>query len=159
MDKQWQNFWIRDWQTGDRALAAAVVEQVLREYDLPWDLDGVDGELFEIEKCYWQRGGEFWVIESAGKIVGTAAYCPYRGEGAVEIRKMYLLPEVRGQGLGKYLLKELEGAIAAKGFKQIWLETVSVLKEAVQLYESQGYQPSTGIETFRCDLIYVKNLG
>ena len=89
--------------------------------------------------------------------MGTAAYYPVkRGNNAVEIRKMYLLPKVRRLGLGRFLLQELEGAIAARGFEEIWIETASVLKEAVKLYESSGYLASTGVETKRCDRVYVK---
>lgn len=91
--------------------------------------------------------------------MGTAAYYPVeRGEKAVEIRKMYLSPAVRGQGLGKYLLQQLEQAIANRGFQEIWIETASVLKEAVKLYESNDYQPATGVETQRCDRVYVKSI-
>jgi putative acetyltransferase len=32
-----------------------------------------------------------------------------------------------------------------------------VLAEAVKLYESNGYQPATGVETTRCDRVYKKN--
>lgn len=160
MDQHWQGeFWVRDWRAGDRLGAAAVIEQVLQEYGLPWEPEGADEELFKIETYYWQTQGEFWVVEQAGQIVGTAAYYPIsRGAKAVEIRKMYLLPAVRGLGLGRYLLQALEQAIAQRGFQEIWLETVTVLKEAVQLYENQGYQRSTGVETARCDLVYVKYL-
>jgi putative acetyltransferase len=69
---------------------------------------------------------------------------------------MYLSPPLRGQGLGKYLLQQLEKAIADRGFQEIWIETASVLKEGVKLYESSGYQPATGVETKRCDRVYVK---
>lgn len=48
---------------------------------------------------------------------------------------MYLRPEVRGQGLGRFLLHQLETAIATHGFAEIWVETASALKEAVMLYE------------------------
>jgi putative acetyltransferase len=99
------------------------------------------------------------IIEHQNKIVGTGAYYPiHRGEKAVEIRKMYLLPSARGFGLGKYLLQQLEEAIASRGFQQIWIETASVLAEAVKLYESNGYQPAIGVETTRCDRVYVKVL-
>ncbi|MEO8893264.1 MAG: GNAT family N-acetyltransferase, partial [Coleofasciculaceae cyanobacterium] len=77
---------------------------------------------------------------------------------AVEIRKMYILPTARGKGLGRYLLQELEKASALRGFQTIWIETASVLKEAVKLYESSGYQAATGVETDRCDRVYVKYL-
>jgi putative acetyltransferase len=159
MNQRWQDFLIRDWQPGDRPIAAAIIKQVLEEYGLPWEPEGADAEVFQIEDYYWQKGGEFWVIEQANCIVGTAAYEPIsRGTKAVEIRKMYLLPEARSKGLGQYLLWQLEQAIAAKGYQEIWLETVTVLKEAVQLYEKNDYQPASGVETERCDLVYVKHL-
>ncbi|MDP5339097.1 MAG: GNAT family N-acetyltransferase, partial [Nodularia sp. (in: cyanobacteria)] len=101
----------------------------------------------------------FWVIEHQNQLVGTGAYYPIkRGKKAVEIRKMYLLSSVRGLGLGKYLLQQLEVAIANRGFEEIWIETASVLVEAVKLYESNGYQPATGVETPRCDRVYMKLL-
>jgi putative acetyltransferase len=72
---------------------------------------------------------------------------------------MYLLPEVRGQGLGRYLLRLLEQTIAARGFEQIWIETSSRLKEAVNLYEDSGYEPSAeGHCVARCDRVYVKQV-
>ena len=96
---------------------------------------------------------------AGGELVGTAAYRPIeRGEQAVEIRKMYLLPAVRGQGLGRFLLGRLEGAIAARGFNEIWLETATSLKQAVRMYESSGYQLATGVEPSRCDRVYKKRI-
>ena len=159
MNSYYQNFWIRDWQHKDRSGAAQVISNVLAEYGLSWQPTEADLDVIEVETAYLESGGEFWVVEFQGKIVGTAAYYPItRGEQAVEIRKMYLLPEYRGQGLGRYLLQRLEQAIAKKGFKEIWIETASVLSEAVVLYEKNGYQPASGVETARCDLVYVKPL-
>ena len=156
---KYQDYIIRDWQPEDRAAAAEVIRCTLAEYGLGWDADGADRDVLEVETYYLDRGGEFWVVEYQEKIVGTSAYYPVeRGEKAVEIRKMYLLPITRGQGLGKYLLGELERVIAARGYHEIWIETASILKQAVQLYEMSGYQPATGVETPRCDRIYVKSI-
>jgi putative acetyltransferase len=159
MRRHYQDFLIRDWEPGDRTAAAEVIRSVLAEYGLGWEPEGADRDVLEIEACYQQVGGEFWVVEQQGQIVGTAAYYPiHRSPQAVEIRKMYLAPMARGQGLGRFLLQQLEQAIAARDFQTIWIETASVLKEAVQLYESSGYQPATGVETLRCDRVYVKPL-
>ncbi len=159
MKSFYREFLVRDWQEEDRAGAASVIRNVLEEYGLPWEPTGADRDVLEVETAYLQTGGEFWVVEREGKIVGTAAYYPIsRGYEAVEIRKMYLLPAFRGKGLGRYLLQQLEAAIAAREFKEIWLETASVLKEAIELYEKSGYQPATGVETARCDRVYVKKL-
>ncbi len=159
MNKQYKTFLIRDWHKSDRTAAVNLIQSVLTEYGLGCEPCGADQDVEQVEQFYQQTGGEFWVVEQEEKIVGTAGFYPIkRGNQAVEIRKMYLLPEVRGQGLGKFLLKELEAKIQEKGFQEIWIETASVLKEAVQLYEKNGYQPTTGIETKRCDLVYKKQI-
>jgi len=155
----YHNFLIRSWMPDDRKAAAAVIRDTLAEYGLSWEPSGADRDVLEVEASYLEVGSEFWVIEHQGKIVGTAAYYGVeRGQKAVEIRKMYLLPTARGKGLGRYLLQELERAIAIRGFQEVWIETASVLKEAVKLYESSGYQAATGVETVRCDRVYVKYL-
>ncbi len=157
MKRQYRDFLIRSWEESDRHLAAEIIGSVLAEYGLRWEPLGADEDVLKIEEFYQNQGGEFWVVERQSKLVATAAYYPIkRGNNAVEIRKMYLLPEVRGQGLGTFLLKELEKRIAEGGFNQIWIETATVLKEAVILYEKNGYQPAFGVETKRCDLVYVK---
>ncbi|MGB3137470.1 MAG: GNAT family N-acetyltransferase [Nodosilinea sp.] len=150
---------VRSWQPGDRDAAVALISQVLTEYDLTCEPADSDRDAQEVEACYWATGGEFWVVEADGKLVGTAGYRPTsRGKNAVELRKMYLLPQARGQGLGRYLLSTIEATIQQRGFSEIWLETASVLRAAVGLYEASGYQPATGVETARCDRIYCKCL-
>lgn len=157
MKTDYQNFLIRSWEPQDRQAAAAVIREVLTEHSLPWQPETADRDVIEVEACYLQTGGEFWVVEYQGNIIATAAYYPTsKGNQAAEIRKMYILPAYRGKGLGKFLLQQLEIAIASQGFQQIWLETATVLTQAVRLYESKGYQSATGVETPRCDLVYVK---
>jgi putative acetyltransferase len=160
---RYQNYLIRDWQPDDRIAAAEVIKNALAEYGLGWEPDGADRDVIDVEQYYLDRGGEFWIIEDNGTIIGTSAYYPYIVEEncdvkAVEIRKMYLNSKVRGRGLGKYLLARLERAIFDRGYREIRIETASVLTAAVKLYESSGYQPVTDVETARCDRAYVKFL-
>lgn len=160
MRTTYRNFLIRDWQPGDRISAAELIQSILSEYGLTSEPEGADLDVLQVEAAYWQTGGEFWVVEQQGHLVGTAAFYPVsRGQQAVEIRKMYLLPSSRGQGLGRFLLQALEQRISDRGFQQIWVETASVLQEAVKLYERSGYQITTGVETRRCDRIYTKLIG
>ena len=159
MKEIYNDFLIRSWEKRDRAVVREIIDQILTEYGLTFDPKDADRDVVEVEQFYQETGGEFWVVEQEEKIVGTAGYYPIsRGNKAVEIRKMYLLPIVRGKGLGTYLLRELERVIAAQGYEEIWLETATVLKEAVRLYENNGYQPATGVETTRCDRVYIKQL-
>jgi len=164
MRSTYKDFLIRDWVQGDRTSAANVIKTVLEEYGLGWEADAngcgcADQDAVDVEKHYLETGGEFWVVERDGGIVGTGGYHPIeRGKNAVEIRKMYLLPAARGHGLGRHLLSQLEQSAANNGFAQVWVETASALKEAVRLYERNGYEPMGGVETERCDKVYCKGI-
>ncbi|EDZ92146.1 GCN5-related N-acetyltransferase [Limnospira maxima CS-328] len=159
MRKVYKDFIIRSWESGDRQVVQDLIASVLAEYRLNCEPEGADIDVWEVEKYYLNNDGEFWVVEQHQNLVGTAAYYPInRGTNAVEIRKMYLQPQVRGLGLGKYLLTQLEQEIHRRGFQEIWIETATVLREAVKLYEHHGYEPTTGVETRRCDRIYKKTL-
>ncbi len=148
----------RDWQPGDRAAAADLIAAVLAEYGLGWEPGGADRDVLAVEECYLDRGGCFWLLEQAGELVGTGAWMPLDLPGVVEIRKMYLRPAVRGQGLGRWLLMELEASARAARYRQARVETASVLREAVRLYEGAGYRPLPEVETARCDRAYFRDL-
>jgi putative acetyltransferase len=159
IEVRFQPYVVRPWTPHDRIAVANIISTVLAEYGLVWDPEGADRDVLEVQTYYLNTGGDFWVVEHNRNIVATAGYYPInRGVEAVEIRKMYLLPSVRGQGLGRFLLHQLETAISARHYQQIWIETASVLTEAVKLYERNGYIPASGVETARCDLVYMKQL-
>ncbi|MCR4296573.1 MAG: GNAT family N-acetyltransferase, partial [Elusimicrobia bacterium] len=76
-----------------------------------------------------------------------------------EVRKMYLLPETRGHGYGRELLRSLIDFARQAGFKRVVLETASVLKEAISLYRSFGFTPVQREHlASRCDQAYVLDL-
>ena len=134
-------FIIRDAAPGDEYAVQEVVFAVLREYGLTPDAHGPAADLEDLQAAYPRCGGVFRVItDPAGCIVGCGGLRPAAG-GDVELRKMYLLPEARGQGLGKRLLEELIAAARAGGHRRIVLDTASVLKEAIALYRKRGFQP------------------
>ncbi len=132
-----------------------VVFSVLAEYGLQADPEGTDADLADIERDYLQRGGAFDVVEDAsGQIVGTAGLYPLDAQRA-ELRKMYLQPSARGQGLGKQLLERILAKAECLGFAEVRLETNSVLKEAVQLYQKYGFTPAEAEHLSpRCDQVY-----
>jgi len=74
-----------------------------------------------------------------GKAVASGAFRPM-DEDKVEVKRMFVDPEVRGKGFAKAILKELETWAREDGYKQAVLETSKRLIPAVTLYQSQGYQ-------------------
>ncbi|WBB60912.1 MarR family winged helix-turn-helix transcriptional regulator [Streptomyces sp. WMMC500] len=63
----------------------------------------------------------------------------FRPERRAEVKRMWVSPAVRGLGLGRRLLTELEERAAARGVRTLRLETNRALGEAVGLYRSSGY--------------------
>lgn len=151
---------IRAWQPNDRDKCVELIGNVLAEYGLHWDPRTADRDVVDVESAY--RSGEFWVVEDikTSQVVGTAGFyeVPQRGNGAVEIRKMYLHRSVRARGLGSFLLSALEQRVHQLAYQRIYVETASVLKEACNLYKKKGYVPSYGLETKRCDIVLEKQV-
>jgi DNA-binding MarR family transcriptional regulator/GNAT superfamily N-acetyltransferase len=74
-----------------------------------------------------------------GEPVGCGAVKFHPGAPA-EIKRMWAAPAVRGLGLGRRLLTELEARAAAGGARALRLETNRTLGEAIGLYRSAGYR-------------------
>lgn len=79
------------------------------------------------------------VIYSNGVGVGCGAIKEYEA-GTVEIKRMFVREENRGQGVAIAILDELELWASELGFKTAILETGTKMKPAVQLYQKCGYQ-------------------
>ena len=132
---------------------------VLAEFGLAPDFDGTDHDITDIQIHYLDRGGVFEVIENnEGKIVGTVGLFPL-DETTIELRKMYFAPEVRGRGLGQKLLREMIEKARNFGYLRVYLETASVLKQAVHIYEKAGFMPVVDKHTPRCDQAFMLELG
>ena len=64
----------------------------------------------------------------------------YLDQDRGEIKRMWVSPDARGQGLARALLGHLESVIAASGRSESLLDTNGSLTPAVRLYESSGYR-------------------
>src|SRR5439155_16435668 len=61
-------------------------------------------------------------------------------EGVAEVKRMYVEPWARRNGIGRRILAELEATARRFGYRAVRLETGTRQQEALQLYESAGYQ-------------------
>lgn len=156
---QKSNYTFRVATNRDAVAIQNLVFSVLNSYGLTPDPEGTDRDLNDLEKAYFQSGGYFGVIENPeAQIVGCFGLYPIDSEIA-EVRKMYLLPEARGQGLGKESLAQLVNCAKQKGFQRLHLETNQVLKEAIALYLKFGFLPLQGhVHSGRCDQAYYLDL-
>jgi GNAT superfamily N-acetyltransferase len=78
------------------------------------------------------------VAYAGGEPVGCGAFKDYSPE-AVEIKRMFVRGEHRGQGVAVAVLAELEKWAAELSYKECILETGLKQPEAIRLYEKSGY--------------------
>ena len=136
-----------------------IVRSVLDEYRLAPDPDGIDRDLADPLASYAGRGGALdVVVEAHGNVVGCCGIYPLE-HGACELRKMYLVKEARGRGLGKRLLDRALAFARGRGFERVELETASVLERAMALYAAAGFEPlAREAAACRCDRAFALTL-
>lgn len=83
--------------------------------------------------------GVFLVLrEDDGRAVGCGGVARF-DETRGELKRMYVVPEARGRGLGRRLLEELESHARLLGFTSVVLETGDRQPAALALYHSAGF--------------------
>lgn len=105
------------------------------------DLNGIIGE--EKQGNYNQYNQlhdihDVWIAYSDSTPVGCAAFKQYENNIA-EVKRVFVKPEHRGKGISKALMKVLEEKALESGYTQLILETGKHLKEAIGLYQKNGY--------------------
>jgi DNA-binding MarR family transcriptional regulator/GNAT superfamily N-acetyltransferase len=83
--------------------------------------------------------GFFLVASLRGEPVGCGAV-KFHGTEPAEIKRMWVSEGVRGLGLGRRMLAELESRARAHGARAARLETNRSLAEAIALYRKSGYR-------------------
>ena len=71
------------------------------------------------------------------QLVGHAALRPFAD--ALEVKRVIVLPEYRGQGISKRIMGELETIAVERGVAKLVLQTGPRQQEAIALYEKLGY--------------------
>ncbi len=144
---------------------AAVIRNILAEFgaNKPGTVyfDLTTDALYQL---FSTKNSAYFIAESEGKIVGGAGVYPTPGlpAGCCELVKLYLVPEMRGKGLGLMLMGKCFRKATEFGFRQMYLETMPELRNAIGLYEKAGFTylsgPMGNSGHFGCDLWMIKEL-
>lgn len=134
---------IRRIQPADNAAVANVIRTVMTEF-------GAVGSGFSIEdpevdamfEAYAGPMAKFYVVEQGQRLHGCGGIAPLAGadRDTCELKKMYFLPEVRGQGVGRLLAETLLRDAAGLGFRRIYIETLESMAAANRLYQKLGFE-------------------
>lgn len=88
------------------------------------------------------EGDLFLARDAAGVPIGCAAFRPFV-DGVAEMKRLYVTPEGRGQGLGRFLAEAVIEAAAGAGYREICLDTLPTMNAALALYRNCGFEATS----------------
>ena len=99
-------------------------------------------------------GGEILMAVDDTQTLGTVAMVPTADSGTVELAKMAVAEQARGLGIGEKLGKAFFARARERGVKRVYLESNTVLKPAMRLYEKLGFVEIEGPDSpyDRCNI-------
>jgi putative acetyltransferase len=98
-----------------------------------------DKELAELPGDYAPPEGRLLLAECEGQLAACVALHKL-GPGTCEMKRLYLRPQFRGQGLGRALAERIIAEARQIGYQRMRLDTVEpVMKDAVVLYRKLGF--------------------
>lgn len=133
---------IRTIQESDNQAIARVIRSTLKEFGAnhPGTVYYDEATDFLFQAFQLPRS-VYYVALLNGEPVGGGGIFPSPGLPAdtCELVKMYLLPHVRGIGLGKLLIGKCLQFAKENGYENVYLETMPELKQALKTYEKFGF--------------------
>jgi len=134
---------IRPIRPEDDAAVAAIIRDVMSSFGATGPgYSSSDPEVEAMSAAYDGARAAYFVLEDGGVVVGCGGIAPLEGADAdtCELRKMYLLPVARGRGLGRAMLRRCLDAARGRGYRRCYLETLSAMQAAQELYEKAGFR-------------------
>jgi GNAT superfamily N-acetyltransferase len=95
-------------------------------------------EIDRVSDYYRERGGGFWVAVDGQKLVGIFGL-ETSGDHAMELRRMYVDPDLRRRGIARRMLHFAEQECRRRGRPRMDLSTSELQQEALSLYRNAGY--------------------
>jgi GNAT superfamily N-acetyltransferase len=89
---------------------------------------------------YVPPAGGLWVAWQGDDAVGCVALQPLSAD-AGEVKRMYVRPESRGQGIARALAHLVIDEARKRGYQRLRLGTLSTMLPAQNLYTSMGFVP------------------
>ncbi len=145
---------VRQAGPGDDIVVSALIAEYAAAFAYELGEQDVVGEGMKIRE-YYDAGGLF-VADNDGHVVGCVAFEPW-GEGRCRMKRMFVLEEFRGQGIGRALAKTTMDEAKKAGYKEMCLDTTKGMVEARALYQSLGFEEWEPDYQAPCnDVIYMR---
>jgi ribosomal protein S18 acetylase RimI-like enzyme len=97
-------------------------------------------EINDIQNLYAKKGNVKLIAldDASGEIMGCIAMQEF-APGITEMKRLYVVPQYRGEKIGKQLVEALIRVATENGYERIWLDTMLEMTAAQKLYERLGF--------------------
>lgn len=102
--------------------------------------DEISAVIDKLPEPYVPPRGGLWVAWQGDEAVGCVALQPL-SEGSGEVKRMYVRPANRGQGIARVLCKLVIEEARKRGYQRLRLGTLSTMLPAQNLYTTMGFVP------------------
>lgn len=103
---------------------------------------GFAGEIAALPDRYAPPRGELLLArDGEGEAVGCVGLRPLDADGCCEMKRLYVVPQARGHGLGRALATAIIAEATRIGYRELMLDSLPILKEATALYQRLGFRP------------------
>lgn len=134
---------IREITKQDNQIIATIVRSAMKEFNAnPRTTIIGDPTLDTMFENYESPGSIYYIIEDNNIVAGGCGikHLENTEENICELQRMFLLPSSRGKGYGKLLLDLCIKKAKEFGYEEIYLETLSQMKKAINIYEIAGFK-------------------
>jgi putative acetyltransferase len=138
-----ENYSIRKIEIKDNPFVAELIRAVFDELNIPKVGTAYEDVYLDFMfEEYNKPKSVYFVVESNGRIIGSAGIAPLENETETicELQKMYFLPETRGLGIGSKMMSNCLQAAKDFGFEKCYLETMPFMLDAQKLYKKVGFE-------------------
>ncbi len=126
--------------TGDVAAARQLFEAYARALPIDLSYQDFSAELASLPGRYAPPRGELLLaLDTKGNAIGCVALRPMEPDGCCEMKRLYVTPQGRGLGLGRALVNAVLEAASRIGYREIRLDTLPSMTEAMALYKRAGF--------------------
>jgi ribosomal protein S18 acetylase RimI-like enzyme len=142
------------------------VRQLFRDYAHELDVDlcfqDFEAELQELPGPYASPNGTILLAyrsddDPPADAVGCVALKPLDGKEVCEMKRLYVVPEHRGEGWGRILAEAILAEARHRGYARMRLDTLASLHAARALYRTLGFKEITAYyENPLADVIYME---
>lgn len=123
-----------------------LIFMVLEAKDALGRVPGLNEDLLNIQKNYFDKGDMFWIaVDDNDRVVGSVGYNSIENSTEIYLHRLFIKPTMKHKGIGTSLLATAENYAKSIGKTAVY---VHLGRPREQWFESYNFYPKNGYQTY-----------